>query len=89
MPVGKSSIKRAAKVTQTPEDAQKKKPETVVQPSEAAQAKEQPAVTEHVIANISPEVVERVVGDPKKKEDVNHPKDGKVSILTPMPDYLL
>lgn len=88
MPVGKSSIKRAAKVTQTPEDAQKKKPETV-QPSEATQAKEQAAVTEHVIANISPEVVERVVGDPKKKEDVNHPKDGKVSILTPMPDYLL
>lgn len=88
MPVGKSSIKRAAKVTQTPEDAQKKKPETV-QPSEATQAKEQTAVTEHVIANISPEVVERVVGDPKKKEDVNHPKDGKVSILTPMPVYLL
>lgn len=89
MPVGKSSIKRAAKVTQTSEDAQKKKPETVVQPSEATQAKEQAAVTEHVIANISPEVVERVVGDPKKKENVNHPKDGKVSILTPMPDYLL
>lgn len=88
MPVGKSSIKRAAKVTQTPEDAQKKKPETV-QPSEATQTKEQTAVTEHVIANISPEVVERVVGGPKKKEDVNHPKDGKVSILTPMPDYLL
>ena len=44
MPVGKSSIKRAAKVTQTPEDAQKKKPETV-QPSEATQTKEQTAVT--------------------------------------------
>lgn len=83
MPVGKSSIKRAAKVTQAPKNTQEKN-------SEAMEAEtEKQTVTEHVIANISPEVVERVIGHSDKKADVNHPKDGKVAILTPMPDYLL
>lgn len=43
-----------------------------------------PTVTGHVIANISPEVVEKVVG--------NHtpaPTDGKVKLTDPMPSYLL
>ena len=43
-----------------------------------------PAVTEHVIANIDPEVIEKVVG--KQTPD---PKDGKVKLTDPMPSYLL
>ncbi len=43
-----------------------------------------PAVTEHVIANIDPEVIEKVVG---KQEPA--PKDGKVKLTDPMPSYLL
>lgn len=41
-------------------------------------------VTEHVIANIDPEVIEKVVG---KQEPA--PKDGKVKLTDPMPSYLL
>ena len=43
-----------------------------------------PAVTEHVIANIDPEVVEKVVG-----KETPAPKDGKVKLTDPMPNYLL
>ena len=43
-----------------------------------------PAVTEHVIANIDPVVVERVVG-----KETPAPKDGKVKLTDPMPSYLL
>ena len=43
-----------------------------------------PAVTEHVIANIDPEVIEKVVG---KQEPT--PQDGKVKLTDPMPSYLL
>ncbi|MBQ5794305.1 MAG: hypothetical protein IIW17_09830 [Clostridia bacterium] len=43
-----------------------------------------PAVTEHVIANIDPAVVEAVVGKPTPA-----PKDGKVKVTDPMPSYLL
>lgn len=43
-----------------------------------------PAVTEHVIANIDPEVVEKVVG-----KETPAPKDGKVKVTDPMPSYLL
>ena len=43
-----------------------------------------PTVTEHVIANIDPEVIEKVVG---KQEPA--PKDGKVKLTDPMPSYLL
>ena len=51
----------------------------------APEAKEAiPAVQGHVIANIDPEVVEKVVG--KKTEA---PKDGKVKVTDPMPSYLL
>ena len=42
------------------------------------------AVTEHVIANIDPAVVEAVVGKPTPA-----PKDGKVKVTDPMPSYLL
>ena len=41
-------------------------------------------VTEHVIANIDPAVVEAVVGKPTEA-----PKDGKVKVTDPMPSYLL
>ena len=43
-----------------------------------------PVVTEHVIANIDPEVVEKVVG-----KEPPAPKDGKVKVTDPMPSYLL
>lgn len=43
-----------------------------------------PTVTEHVIANIDPVVVERVVG-----KETPAPKDGKVKLTDPMPSYLL
>ena len=43
-----------------------------------------PVVTEHVIANIDPVVVEKVVGAPTPA-----PKDGKVKVTDPMPSYLL
>ncbi len=43
-----------------------------------------PIVTEHVIANIDPEVVEKVVG-----KSTPAPKDGKVKVTDPMPSYLL
>ena len=43
-----------------------------------------PAVTEHVIANIDPAVVEAVVG-----KQAPAPKDGKVKLTDPMPNYLL
>jgi len=43
-----------------------------------------PVVTEHVIANIDPEVVEKVVG-----KETPAPKDGKVKVTDPMPSYLL
>ena len=43
-----------------------------------------PVVTEHVIANIDPAVVEAVVGKPTEA-----PKDGKVKVTDPMPSYLL
>lgn len=43
-----------------------------------------PPVTEHVIANIDPVVVERVVG-----KETPAPKDGKVKLTDPMPSYLL
>lgn len=98
MPIGKSSIQRAAKAAGTP----KKEP----QKTDAAKTPKQGAqVTGHVIANISPEVVERVVGHPLPEtasaadssadtaagaaKKSNTPKDGKVPILAPMPDYLL
>lgn len=45
---------------------------------------ELPAVTEHVIANIDPAVVEAVVG-----KETPAPKDGKVKLTDPMPSYLL
>lgn len=43
-----------------------------------------PPVTEHVIANIDPEVIEKVVGT-----ETPAPKDGKVKLTDPMPSYLL
>ena len=43
-----------------------------------------PVVTEHVIANIDPEVVEKVVG-----KETPAPKDGKIKVTDPMPSYLL
>ena len=43
-----------------------------------------PIVTEHVIANIDPAVVEAVVG-----KQAPAPKDGKVKVTDPMPSYLL
>ena len=43
-----------------------------------------PGVTEHVIANIDPEGVEKVVG-----KETPAPKDGKVKVTDPMPSYLL
>ena len=43
-----------------------------------------PIVTEHVIANIAPAVVEAVVG-----KETPAPKDGKVKLTDPMPSYLL
>ena len=43
-----------------------------------------PIVTEHVIANVDPAVVEAVVGKPTEA-----PKDGKVKVTDPMPSYLL
>lgn len=43
-----------------------------------------PVVTEHVIANIDPEVVEKVVG-----KETPAPQDGKVKLTDPMPSYLL
>ena len=43
-----------------------------------------PPVTEHVIANIDPEVIEKVVG-----KETPAPKDGKVKLTDPMPSYLL
>lgn len=43
-----------------------------------------PVVTEHVIANVDPAVVEAVVGKPTEA-----PKDGKVKVTDPMPSYLL
>ena len=43
-----------------------------------------PPVTEHVIADIDPEVIEKVVGT-----ETPAPKDGKVKLTDPMPSYLL
>ena len=43
-----------------------------------------PVVTEHVIANVDPAVVEAVVG-----KETPTPKDGKVKLTDPMPSYLL
>lgn len=43
-----------------------------------------PIVIEHVIANIDPEVMEKVVG-----KEPPAPKDGKVKVTDPMPSYLL
>ena len=43
-----------------------------------------PVVTEHVIANIDPAVVEAVVG-----KETTAPRDGKVKLTDPMPSYLL
>jgi hypothetical protein len=54
------------------------------QPSSVAAEPVVPAVTEHVIANIDPEVVEKVVG-----KETPAPKDGKVKVTDPMPSYLL
>lgn len=48
------------------------------------QATKAPMVTEHVIANIDPVVVEKVVG-----KETPAPKDGKVKLTDPMPSYLL
>lgn len=48
------------------------------------QAANAPIVTEHVIANIDPAVVEAVVG-----KETPAPKDGKVKLTDPMPSYLL
>ena len=48
------------------------------------QATKAPTVTEHVIANIDPVVVEKVVG-----KETPAPKDGKVKLTDPMPSYLL
>ena len=82
MPIGKNSIARAAKVTNTQPTA----PEApAVKP--VKDQTEKPAVTEHVIANISPEVVEKVTGI--KETDPNSEKTKIVQILAPMPDYLL
>ena len=54
------------------------------QPEPVAAEPVAPSVQGHVIANIDPEVVEKVVG--KKTEA---PKDGKVKVTDPMPSYLL
>lgn len=54
------------------------------QDSPVAAEPEIPAVTEHVIANIDPAVVEAVVG-----KETPAPKDGKVKLTDPMPSYLL
>ena len=48
------------------------------------QATKAPTVTEHVIANIDPVVIEKVVG-----KETPAPKDGKVKLTDPMPSYLL
>ena len=52
--------------------------------SPVAAEPEIPAVTEHVIANIDPAVVEAVVG-----KEPPAPRDGKVKLTDPMPSYLL
>ena len=54
------------------------------QDSPVAAEPEIPAVTEHVIANIDPAVVEAVVG-----KETPAPRDGKVKLTDPMPSYLL
>lgn len=48
---------------------------------------EKTVVAEHVIANISPEVVEKVL--PKKGKKKADKNDGKVSLNQPLPYYLL
>ena len=72
----------AKKATKSPAAAPKKKaePKPVVAPAEP----EILAVTEHVIANVDPAVVEAVVG-----KETPTPKDGKVKLTDPMPSYLL
>ena len=115
MPIGKQSINRVAKKSDTEEikpveeqqAAKEKKPSTAkkstsgatrtkavkLTPPEVDHTKEEsvggdvldaPIVTEHVIANIDPVVVEKVVG-----KETPAPKDGKVKLTDPMPSYLL
>ncbi len=54
------------------------------QPAPVAEEPVAPTVQGHVIANIDPVVVEKVVGTPTPA-----PKDGKVKVTDPMPSYLL
>lgn len=58
--------------------------ETPVGGNVMPQAANAPIVTEHVIANIDPKVVEAVV-----EKEPPAPKDGKVKLTDPMPSYLL
>ena len=78
----------AKKTTSCKAPAKAPKKETAAKPvaKEATPIKEPvaPTVTEHVIANIDPEVVEKVVG-----KETPAPKDGKVKVTDPMPSYLL
>lgn len=74
-----SGAPRTQTVKLTPPEADHTK-ETPVESG----ALDAPVVTEHVIANIDPEVIEKVVGTPSPT-----PKDGKVKLTDPMPSYLL
>ncbi|MBQ2807275.1 MAG: hypothetical protein IJF08_09510 [Clostridia bacterium] len=73
-----SGATRTKTVKLTPPEVDPKQESPVVTEPEI------PAVTEHVIANIDPEVVEKVVG-----KETPAPKDGKVKLTDPMPSYLL
>ncbi len=80
-----AATKKATKTVKlTPPEVDKKQPPPVGGDVLDAPVLDVPAVTEHVIANIDPAVVEAVVG-----KQPPAPKDGKVKLTDPMPSYLL
>jgi hypothetical protein len=93
MPVGKNSINRVASTTKkssttTTKKTTTKSPIKVSETVDAELNSKSEAVNATVLTNVSPEVVEKVVGTKKKTKKAAKPKTF-FSINDDLPDYLL
>lgn len=86
MPVGKGSIERMAKSAATTSEPAKKR--TTAKKPQTEKATPEKTVETTVIGNVSPEVVEKVIGH-KEGEFKNSPAFPRVSVTEELPDYLL
>ncbi len=94
MPVGKSSINRVASTTKKSSTTTKKTTKSTIKVSDTVDAElnsvgTTEAVNTTVLTNVSPEVVEKVVGTKKKCKKAPAKAKSFFSINDDLPDYLL